>query len=110
MQEQRPGVEQSALQAPCQTNRLQRVEAQGLVEVLEPPLTPIIARVQRLAVLELDLPWLPQQPAASVIESWARRTLHHIHRLTQSLLVSTATSLRPFPTAVRALLSQRVTA
>ena len=110
MQERRPGVEQSALQAPCQTNRLQRVEAQGLVEVLEPPLTPIIARVQRLAVLELDLPWLPQQPAASVNESWARRTLHHIHRLTQSLLVSSATSLRPLPTAVRALLSQRVTA
>ena len=108
MQEQQPGVEQAALQAPCQTNRLRRVEVQELVEVLVPPLTPFITREQRLVALERHLPRPPQQP--STAESWAGRTLHHTHRSTQSLPVSTATSLRPFPTAVRALLSQRVTA
>ena len=110
MQERQLRVEQSALQVPSQTNRLQRAEEQGLVEVLEQPLTPIIARLQRLAALEALLPWPPRQPASSGNESWADRTLHHTHRLTQSLLVSTATSLRPSPAVVRALLSQRVTA
>ena len=80
------------------------------MEVSEPLLTPIIARVPRLAAVERHLPWPPRQPAPSVIESWAGRTLHHTHRLTQSLPVSSATSLRPSPAAVRALLSQRVTA
>ena len=110
MQERQLRVEQSALQVPSQTNRLQRAEEQGLVEVLEPPLTPIIARVLRLAAVERHLPWPPRQPALSVIESWAGRTLHHIHRLTQSLPVSSTTSLRPSPAAVRALLSQLVSA
>ena len=107
MQELQLRVQQSVLQAPSQTNRLRRVEVQGLVKVLVPPLTPFITREQRLEALERHLTWLPQPSTA---ESWAGRTLHHTRRSTQSLLVSTATSLRPSPPAVRVLSSQRVTA